>query len=255
MSTQKKSISILSYNIHKGFSSGNVRFILHEIQSGLRTLKPDVVFLQETQGEHEKKKKAVLNWPVDPQAKFLCDGLYTHHVYAQNAIYKSGHHGNAILSNHSFSLWENINLSYTKAFSRSLLHGIVNIDDSSTKKVHLICLHLGLLESRRKVQLQRLCDRIESHVPSNEPLIVAGDFNDWRGRAEAYFYKEIGLREVFQEMNGTHAKTFPSWYPILPMDRIYYRGLTLKSCHCLSSEPWNRLSDHLPVYAEFMMNS
>ena len=45
------SIKVLTYNIHKGFSASNLRFILHEIKSSLRHIDADVVFLQEVHGE------------------------------------------------------------------------------------------------------------------------------------------------------------------------------------------------------------
>jgi endonuclease/exonuclease/phosphatase (EEP) superfamily protein YafD len=41
--------------------------------------------------------------------------------------------------------------------------------------------------------------------------------------------------------------------PVLPLDRIYYRGLKLKSAHILKGRPWNLLSDHLPVLGHFSM--
>ena len=54
------SIKILTYNIHKGFSMGNFRFILHEIKDALRHIDADVVFLQEVHGERRITKNRLM---------------------------------------------------------------------------------------------------------------------------------------------------------------------------------------------------
>jgi endonuclease/exonuclease/phosphatase family metal-dependent hydrolase len=115
----------------------------------------------------------------------------------------------------------------------------------------MVCVHFGLIGMERRQQLATLCDRIESHVPHDAPLIVAGDFNDWLGRAERQLYDHLGLLEVFRTTHGAHERTYPAWMPFLPMDRIYYRGITPVSCERLSHAPWHRLSDHAPLAASF----
>ncbi|MFZ4062093.1 MAG: endonuclease/exonuclease/phosphatase family protein, partial [Polynucleobacter sp.] len=79
------------------------------------------------------------------------------------------------------------------------------------------------------------------------PAIVAGDFNDWRNRMGAPMLA-AGFSEVFEVLTGSPAKTFPSVKPILPMDRIYVRGLKIHSANILYE--WLRLSDHLGITAE-----
>ena len=60
--------------------------------------------------------------------------------------------------------------------------------------------------------------------------------------------KEAGFSEVFEVLTGSPAKTFPSIKPILPMDRIYVRGLKIHSVDILYE--WLKLSDHLGITAE-----
>ena len=91
-------IKILTYNIHKGFNASNRRFVLHEMKDALREINADIVFLQEIQGEHRHKQNRISDWPDTSQFEFLADQVWQHHAYGKNAIYKSGHHGNAILS-------------------------------------------------------------------------------------------------------------------------------------------------------------
>ncbi|NOQ90769.1 MAG: EEP domain-containing protein, partial [Gammaproteobacteria bacterium] len=52
---------------------------------------------------------------------------------------------------------------------------------------------------------------------------------------------------------GSYARTFPAVFPVLSMDRIYYRGLDVVHCQRLHDQPWDRLSDHTPLLAEFKL--
>lgn len=243
---------ILTYNIHKGFSVANRRFILHGIKDALKNVNADILFLQEIQGEHQKHSRKIENWPDNSQFEFLADSLWPHHAYGKNAIYDKGHHGNAILSKYHFINWENIDVSWMKKASRSLLHGTLALPETE-KKLHVICVHMGLFEYERANQFQKLIHRIKTCIPENEALIIAGDFNDWRGRADQYFEKSLNVSEVFKQQNGKHARTFPAWLPMLPMDRVYSRGLNLEGCTILKGKPWQRLSDHLPLLTEFSL--
>ena len=246
-------LKILTYNIHKGFSATNTRFVLHEIRDLIRQVDADVVFLQEVRGEQVYPKKNIDNGPNNRQFEFLADQVWHHYAYEKNAIYKSGHHGNAILSKYPIIEWENINVSLMKSASRSLLHGTIHIPEMN-QNIHVICVHLGLFERERERQLNTLSKRIQSHVPWNEPLIIAGDFNDWRGRAEYHLHQNLGVQEVFKSTYGAYARTFPAWLPVLSMDRIYFRGLEVVNGRHLYGQPWHRLSDHIPLLAEFKLD-
>jgi endonuclease/exonuclease/phosphatase family metal-dependent hydrolase len=248
---KNKTLRVLTYNIHKGFNTGNRRFVLHQIREALITADADVMFLQEMQGEHRHKEKQVKDWPALSQSEYIAEGVWPHYVYGKNAIYDAGHHGNAILSKHPFESWENINVSPFSWASRSLLHGVIQMPNE--RHIHVVCVHLGLIGMERKQQLTSLCERIDSHVPHDAPLIVAGDFNDWLERAERQFHDRLGLQEVFRATHGKHARTFPAWLPFLPMDRIYFRGFKNFSCERLSQSPWHLLSDHAPLAADFSL--
>ncbi|WP_333878378.1 endonuclease/exonuclease/phosphatase family protein [Methylobacter sp.] len=248
----EKGLRILTYNIHKGFNVGNRRFVLHHIKDALIAADADLMFLQEMQGEHIHHQKKIPDWPVLPQLEFLAENVWPFHAYGKNAIYNAGHHGNAILSKHPFERWENINVSPFPWASRSLLHGVIRLLGSS-QDVHIVCIHFGLTGKERRLQIGKLCARIDSHVPYDAPLIIAGDFNDWLGQADRFFHDHLGLQEIFHEIHGRYARSFPAWLPFLPMDRIYYRGLTPVSCERLTHAPWHALSDHAPLIATFTL--
>lgn len=253
----QKKLKILSYNIHKGFSMYNRRFVLTRIRDALRDIHPDLVFLQEVLGEHQVYRHRVLDWPEESQFEYLADEIWPHYAYGKNAVYTSGHHGNAILSKYPITHWDNIDVSTSQMERRGILHAVLDIPaplvgESGRKPVplHAICVHLGLLEADRARQIQRLVERIDSHVPHDEPLVICGDFNDWRLRATRPLRHQLEVSEAFYSLNGSHARTFPSWMPALRLDRVYFRGMHAKSAKCLSGKPWSELSDHTALLVE-----
>ncbi|MDQ3959651.1 MAG: endonuclease/exonuclease/phosphatase family protein [Pseudomonadota bacterium] len=242
---------MLTYNIHKGFSMGNTRFVLHQIRDALELANVDLIFLQEIQGNHSGRRSRVQGWPDAPQFEFLASRLWPHYAYGKNAIYHQGDHGNAILSKYPFISWENINVSPSRYASRSVLHGV--IEGPGSQHIHVICIHFGLIPSEQHGQLAILNERIHSHVPSESPLIIAGDFNDWTGHAERLMQTRLGVVDVFKTLTKRPARTFPVWCPVLPIDRIFYRGAIAEACKCFSKLPWRRLSDHAALYASFLL--
>ncbi len=247
-----RQIRILTYNIHKGYCSGNRRFVLDAMRSLIATTGADLVFLQEIHGNHRGRRRheGRYTYPDRPHFEYLADQAWPHYAYGCNAIYRKGDHGNAILSRFPFVSWENINVARFARASRSILHGVIEIPESGFR-IHALCVHLGLFEQERRGQLEVLGERIESHVPHDEPLIIAGDFNDWRRRAERHLHASLGVDELFQELEGRHARTFPIWQPLLAVDRIYYRGVRPVSCQCLNTGQWRKLSDHAALMGVF----
>ena len=247
-------IKALTYNIHKGYTTGNRKFMLESMRDRIAETEADIVFLQEIHGTavQTDAQKRKFSYPDQPHFEFLADQAWPHYAYGRNAIYRKGDHGNAILSRYPFVARENIDVSKFPRSSRSILHGIIEIPGAA-KPLHTLCVHLGLLEQERKEQLQALTARIDQHVPRDEPMIIAGDFNDWRRRAENHLHDDLNLTELFAELQGRHARTFPVWAPLLPVDRIYYRGITPLSCDRLCRGHWRDLSDHAALAGVFAL--
>ncbi|MNN54188.1 hypothetical protein D3C81_1689840 [compost metagenome] len=131
--------------------------------------------------------------------------------------------------------------------NRGILHCVLRLPGDG-REVHAICVHLGLRETHRNAQLKLLVQRLEA-LPDDAPVIIAGDFNDWRLRADALL-KPSGLREVFAEHHGQSARSFPARLPALRLDRIYVRHLKASHPQVLSNRPWSHLSDHVPLSVE-----
>lgn len=244
-------LSVLTYNIHKGFSSDNRNFVLHRMREQLREADVDLVFLQEVQGAHHGHATSISDWPEATQFEFLADQVWPHYAYGKNAIQDDRHHGNAILSKYPFSDWGNINVSLFRQASRSLLHGTLQLPGTD-KRVHVLCLHLGLLGFERKKQLRTLNSHLEGIRGNHEAMIIGGDFNDWTSREVSHYLDPaLGLKEVFMQSQKRYARTFPAHWPLFCVDRIYYSGLSLHSCLCLNGKVWQELSDHVPLLARF----
>lgn len=242
----------MSLNTHKGFTSFNRRFVLHELREAVRQVSADVVFLQEVLGEHSGHASRHSNWPEQSQYEFLADSIWTSHAYGRNAVYPGGHHGNAILSKYPIISFDNHDISQTGPERRGLLHCVIELPTwPESERMHLICVHLGLRDRHRQQQLKLLCRLVESAVPQSEPLVVAGDFNDWRQKADGAL-RHCGLKEVFREQQGRSAKTFPAGFPMLRLDRVYIRGARAGQLQVLSQKPWSQLSDHLGISAEIL---
>lgn len=235
--------------MHKGFSAANLRFALHDMKEAIERHSADLVFLQEVQGQHGGYRRKIKKWPDEAQFEFLADRMWPHTAYGKNAIYEEGHHGNAILSRHPFEWWENLDISSSALERRGILHGVVTLPGQNTR-LHVLCVHLSLLESDRQQQLTKLSARIRDRIPLNEPLVLAGDFNDWRQIASKILAKEAQLEEAFLKVHGKHAATFPSFLPALRLDRIYTRGCQVHDARTLREPPWESLSDHLGLEVE-----
>lgn len=243
-------ITVMTVNIHKGFTSFNRKFILPELRDAVRKVGADVVFLQEVMGTHEQNgKKTRDDWPDAPHYEFLADSIWPQFAYGRNMVYPKGHHGNAIMSKFPIVHYQNHDVSIAGPEKRGLLHCVLRLPGQN-QDMHAICVHLGLAESHRAQQLDLLCAMVRSEVPDNAPLVVAGDFNDWRRRAHDFLFDEVGLSEVFVTAYGESAKTFPARFPLLSLDRIYVRNCSVHLPVVLPRKPWAHLSDHAPLAAE-----
>lgn len=239
--------NVLTMNVHMGFNLLNRRFVLPELREAIRSVSADVVFLQEVLGAHARHAQKHMNWPEGPQYEFLADTIWTQFAYGQNAVYPDGHHGNALLSKFPILRHQNRSVSIRGHEERGLLHCVVAIPHRALE-VHAICVHLGLQESHRQRQLEVLCAMLEEEIPEDAPLIIAGDFNDWRQLGHAVIDR-CGLTEVFQQAHGHLARTFPARWPVLRLDRIYLRNARAHEPRVLSARPWSHLSDHAPLLA------
>jgi endonuclease/exonuclease/phosphatase family metal-dependent hydrolase len=183
-------LRVVSYNIHKGRSLGG-RDSLPELRLGLHGLHADILFLQEVQGRNQQRVH------LDAQHESLAAALRMQVAYGCNAVREMTDHGNALLSRYPILKFENENVSDHSLEQRGLLHGELDIEG---RHVHCFVVHLGLFAGSRARQIQAMAQRINRLVGPHEPVLIAGDFNDWRNELAPLFVKQLGVYEVF-----THA--------------------------------------------------
>ena len=240
-------IRILSINANRGLDVTRRRYILPALRDAIRDVDADIACVQEVLGNHVQHAQRHPGSPHTTHTEYLAESCWSHHIYGRNAIFADGDQGNAMLSKFKFTQYHNHDVSIGSHEPRGLLHGVLRLP--KRRGLHIINVHLGLLESHRQQQIGRLCRYIESDIPNNAPLVIAGDFNDWQKRGHAQL-RNAGLCECFEELSGSLARTFPARLPLLPLDRIYLRNATARYVHVLCKRPWSHLSDHAALYAE-----
>ncbi|MBI5429343.1 MAG: endonuclease/exonuclease/phosphatase family protein [Nitrosomonadales bacterium] len=239
-------LKIATYNIHKGFSHFNRRVVLHELRDRLRELDADIVFLQEVQGEHTRHGERFHNYPGVAQHEFIAGDIWPHHAYGKNAVYEAGHHGNAILSRFPILCSVNNDISAHRFESRGLLHCEV---EAGGQSVHCLCVHFGLFAKGKREQTRMLIQYVHENIPPDAPLIIAGDFNDWRNHMSHAFAGELNVHDVFHLHKGSLARSYPARLPLFRLDRIYVRGFSVIHSDVHVGGNWKRLSDHAALSA------
>lgn len=262
-------LRIATYNIHKGVSALRGLPQVHALKQAIHGLGVDIIFLQEVQGRHDHHaalygdlEHGGKHWPEQAQHEFLAGDTHLS-AYGMNAVYLHGHHGNALLSNLPIIEVNNRNVSAHTFEQRGILHCILHCGGQA---VHCYVVHFGLFASGRALQTQALIDMVKDTAGPSDPVIVAGDFNDWRNRLSAPLREHLSVIEVFDErrsgprlgetarqQSAPPARTFPAILPWLRLDRIYVRGFTVESAQVLHGNQWAKLSDHAPIVASLQL--
>jgi endonuclease/exonuclease/phosphatase family metal-dependent hydrolase len=229
-------IRVLTLNAHQGFNALRRRNLLTRIRDGLRAHGADLVFLQEVGGEGEPEGPA-------HHYEVLADQVWPQYAYGRNAVTSSGHQGNAPLSKYPILSWENIDTSVGRSEPRGMLHCVVDAPEG--RPLHAVCVHFGLREAHRRLQVERLLELIGRTIPEDAPLVIAGDFNDWRGRVHRRLKDEPSLEEIYACANGDPARTFPR---AVRFGSIGSPSQPAPPPHRRAS--MGMLSDHLPLAGE-----
>jgi endonuclease/exonuclease/phosphatase family metal-dependent hydrolase len=249
MTSHPPSLIITSYNIHKGMSPLN-RFVkMQGIADALQHVKSDIICLQEVQGQNLKRVIKYNEYPEQSQHEWFGEYLQLQNSYGKNAEYHHGHHGNAVLSRHPLDPKHNVNITVSRLEQRGVLHCEIQPIGWQTPII-VLCAHLNLLENDRERQYEVIQDYISKEIDADTPLILAGDFNDWKKMSSKKLGEKLHLQEALFTHHGKLLPTFPARLPLLSLDRIYVRNLQVKRAWVNTGYPWSSLSDHLPISAE-----
>ncbi|GAL12642.1 hypothetical protein JCM19233_3634 [Vibrio astriarenae] len=121
-------------------------------------------------------------------------------------------------------------------------YALSNSEQLAVVNIHSVNFTYGTDEYQR--QLSALVTELQKH---QGPVIAAGDFNSWsaeRVEVMQQALKKVGLRPATYEPD--YRKQFVNG---LPLDHIYYRGLTLET----AKAPKTDASDHNPLIARFKL--
>ncbi len=244
-------VRVFTLNVHKGFNLFRRRLVLAEMRDAVRQVGADLVFLQEVIGaQRPSLSQAVPLASAGAQYEYLADTIWSAHAYGRNAVSPTGQeHGNALLSKFPIIEHRNVDVTTGQGERRGLLHCVLDVPFLA-EPMHAICVHLSLRESQRQRQIDRLRALLEDRVAPSSTLVVAGDFNDWRGRSHRRLVAECALDEVHAAAHGRTARTYPAAHPLLRLDRIYVRCARHHRPMALPRRPWWHLSDHAPLAGE-----
>ena len=231
-----QAFKVISYNIHKGRNYLGCRASMQQLATNIARLSPDLVLLQEVKLETRQ----------GAQFAYLRDALDMHGAYLLANSTRG--HGNAILSRRPIRIQGNLDLTTSILEQRALLHGIIELAPDC--QVHVCTAHLDLFSVNRSRQCDAIIGYLRRQIPPRVPLILGGDFNDWRQKLCQPLQQHLRLLETHRVIHGYVLPTYPSPMPLLPLDRIYFRGLSIIDAP-LTAASWQADSDHLPVQATF----
>ncbi len=255
-----------TYNIHscvgtdRRYSPGRVAAVLAELDA-------DIIGLQEVDTRLSAGRG--LN-----QGIFLAEALGFHFVAGLNIVEHRGCLGNALLSRWPIVDSRLIDLTAPGREPRGAVVGDIRLpqDDRAAggraaggraaggraagyratgepaPPLRAIVAHFGLSGGERRRQIASLGRLIADDAARQRPLIVMGDFNEWSpwGPVSRALKRTAG--------RATPVASFPSRWPVLPLDRICGNVLELveePSRHVSAAA--RVASDHLPLKAAFTL--
>jgi endonuclease/exonuclease/phosphatase family metal-dependent hydrolase len=226
-------ITVATYNIHTCVGVDR-RYDPARTAAVLRELGADILGLQEVDARHRQSGH------VDQWAYFAA-ATEMRAISGINAHDHRGRFGNAILTRFPVLAVRQIDLSVRGYEPRSaidadlLVHGRV---------MRVVATHLGLRAGERRYQIERLLDVVLGTEEERDGVLFMGDLNERRGRRG-------GISVLDRRLGRAPTpRTFPSWMPILPLDRIYAGGAAALGITKVHRSPLARLaSDHLPLKA------
>ena len=241
-------LRVITYNIHRAIGVDR-RFRPQRIVDILRHYDADVVMLQEVDEGAPRSRELNLAKELAQEAG------YPHFALGHNVSLRKGRYGNATLSRFPILRERNIDLSVAESWiRRGCQHTTLELNGSG-RVLEAFNLHLGLSARERAKQIELLKRSQEfASVDPDTPVLVAGDFNDWRSLLQPTFTNGFGFGCATERRRGPYRciPTYPAFSPQGGLDRIYHRGpLKLVSAQAGRVQAALVASDHLPIVAEF----
>lgn len=223
-------LKIASWNIRKAVGLDWRRDPMR-VLAVLDRIAPDIALLQEAD------KRLAPRHPALPLHAVVAHGWRW--IDADPKTPSMGHHGNAILIRKGIEVQKVAPLELPGLEPRGAILARIRV---AGQTLTLGGLHLSLLRRDRVHQVRRIT---EAAAKLEDPVILGGDTNEWRNRADA-----LPLPKGWQ--NIAPGASFHAAHPILALDRFLIGpGVEVKTGGVTDPAHARRASDHLPVWAEF----
>lgn len=228
-----------SYNVHKCIGTDG-RYDPDRIGAVIAEIGPDVIALQEV--DRRFGDRAGL---LDLERVGRETGLVP--VPVTNGHNGHGWHGNVVLVREGMVQ----DLRQLRLPGLEPRGALVADIDLTAGPVRVMAAHLGLLRQSRLMQVEMLL----GHAGEDEarPVVLMGDLNEWRRRHRRSALKPFGAG--FGPL-GRGVPSFPSYFPVLALDRIIARPHAILDAVEAHDSPLARIaSDHLPVKARVRLGA
>lgn len=206
---------------------------------------PDIVALQEVDKNLDRSA-------FNDQTRIIGTELAMNHHHCVNRFIADGEYGITTLTRFPIVNKQRHDLSYNKrnVEPRGSLRTDLLVEDPKFKYLHFFNVHLGLGVRERQHQRRRLLsESILLDDTMQDPVVVAGDFND---RPISVVHSE--LRQHFLDavdLIGQSKKATFRWGPVkFRLDHIYLsKQLHAIEAHVIKTSLTRVASDHLPLVA------
>ena len=222
--------TVASYNIHQCVGTDGRRDP-GRIARVILELEAQVIGLQEVDSN-----KSGIN-REDEQMDYLAQATGLKAVPGPTVWRADSHYGNVLLSGYPIDDIRLVDLSVGGREPRGAIDARLDIQG---KTVRFIVTHLGLTSSERRNQVERLRQILRGE--REQPVVLLGDTNDW-------FPLSRTIQSLQRFFGKTPAKpTFPAWFPLLPLDRIWVQPRGALETVRVHKSPLAKIaSDHLPI--------
>ncbi len=229
--------TVATYNIHACVGVDR-RYDPARIAAVLREIDADIACLQEVDA-----RRGV--------APYATQWAYLGEATGRKVVLGAGGHDrprrlcNAILTRFPVLAARAVDLTVFGHWPRGAVDADLMVGD---RVLRVVAAHFGLHAGERVLQANRLMAALGEPAGGGlgppHAVLLMGDLNEWRGRSGA-------IRTLDRRLGPSAApRTFPSWMPMLPLDRIYAAGGAALREVTVHRSPLARLaSDHLPLVA------
>jgi endonuclease/exonuclease/phosphatase family metal-dependent hydrolase len=237
VAAEPPAIRVVTYNVHACVGIDR-RYEPARIAAVLREINADIACLQEVDARRAIGQHA-------DQAAYLAAATGRQVILGAGNRNHHGRFANAILTRYPVIATRAIDLAVSDYEPRAALDVDLVIGD---RVLRVLATHFGLHAGERRLQANRLVAALDEASPpirrAAHAVLLVGDLNEWRGR-------NGGIRALDRCLGPSATLgTFPSWMPVLPLDRIYADGPAVLRDVRVYRSPLARLaSDHLPLVA------